>query len=460
MTQLVSETLVAHRPCSLKTKTRNHRAMITTRARTKLRSSYDDSVKAAAAMDLTQPAPIHREEFQHAALTLALAITNSLTATFDIDRLAEKVRNTRVIDGDPDNMAHDHLAKFFLIKALGPIDCPSTIVDEHGRVILWYLPDIIAPFRVAAFNEGVKGVRDPLQSSVQELAGKDKCSAWRFDHFQPPTGGDDFGSGCLNLSPGWFQQGHECQEFHQRIPGSNKLILTTGIWMLKYDPIYTDLIQDDNKLVAGWIPDGDGMVAIHLIGYMDQERVDADMALGEKPKYYIGEDEWTGDQLEDDPEEAADQVSAAVSTTEHNIFWGSSPLSPDVKQEIREVSWHPTTPDPNNLTPYASSEPELQYPETDEEVDQLDHASNSSGATYVRAGHRARQAQGRYICALTLQKRRTAREYRSQITPIRAPCLPCSLALLPHGLLPSRHTTHPPNGACTLSKERERMDGG
>lgn len=52
------------------------------RARTKLRSSYDDSVKAAAAMDSTQPARIHREEFQHAALTLALAITNSCKCLF------------------------------------------------------------------------------------------------------------------------------------------------------------------------------------------------------------------------------------------------------------------------------------------------------------------------------------------------------------------------------------------
>lgn len=82
--------------------------------------------------------------------SLAYLLLLAVTATFDIDRLAEKVRNTRVIDGDPDNMAHDHLAKFFLIKALGPIDCPSTVVDEHGRVILWYLPDIIAPFRVVS----------------------------------------------------------------------------------------------------------------------------------------------------------------------------------------------------------------------------------------------------------------------------------------------------------------------
>ncbi|KZP18878.1 hypothetical protein FIBSPDRAFT_893093 [Athelia psychrophila] len=146
--------------------------------------------------------------------------------------------------------------------------------------------------------------------------------------------------------------------------------------------------DDDNKLVARWIPDGDGTVATHLISHMDQERVDTDTAMGEKPTYYIGENEWPGDQSVDDPEDAADQPSAGPSYTEHDIFGGSSPLSPDVKQEIREVSWHPTTPDPNDLTPYTSSEPELQYPEMDEELDRLDHASTS-------AGRRARHANGR-----------------------------------------------------------------
>lgn len=82
--------------------------------------------------------------------SLADLLLLAVTATFDIDRLAEKVKNTRAVDGDPDNMSHDHLAKFFLITALGPIDCPCTVVDEHGRVIVWYLPDIIAPFRVVS----------------------------------------------------------------------------------------------------------------------------------------------------------------------------------------------------------------------------------------------------------------------------------------------------------------------
>ncbi|KZP02735.1 hypothetical protein FIBSPDRAFT_1025562 [Athelia psychrophila] len=171
--------------------------------------------------------------------------------------------------------------------------------------------------------------------------------------------------------------------------------------VLKDDPIYSDLVLEDNKMIARWIPDGDGTVAIHLIGYMDQERVDADMAMGEKPVYYIGENEWPGDLLEADHPEAADQPSAGASITEYDIFGGSSPLSsssPDIKQETREVSWHPTTPDPNDLTPYASSEPELQYPETDEEVDQLDHASDGIGEA---RWHKERQAQGRHMRAMS-----------------------------------------------------------
>ncbi|KZP29970.1 hypothetical protein FIBSPDRAFT_946478 [Athelia psychrophila] len=154
-------------------------------------------------------------------------------------------------------------------------------------------------------------------------------------------------------------------------------------------------------MIARWIPDGDGTVAIHLIGYMDQERVDADLAMGEKPVYYIGENEWPGDLLEADHPEAADQASAGPSITEYDIFGGTSPLSsmsPDIKQEIREVSWHPTTPDPNDLTPYASSEPELQYPDTDEEVDQLDHASDS---VEEAVWHKERQAQGRQMRAMS-----------------------------------------------------------
>lgn len=92
MMELVRETLRAHQPPGgLKGKTQYHRSMITTRysvpnicmkcadhsTRIKLRSSYDDSVVSASVIASTEPYYVHSAEFRHAALTLALAITNS-----------------------------------------------------------------------------------------------------------------------------------------------------------------------------------------------------------------------------------------------------------------------------------------------------------------------------------------------------------------------------------------------
>lgn len=72
----------------------------------------------------------------------------SVTAKFDIDRLSDKVKNSRVGGGEAATASNGNLAKFFPPTALGVIEYPSTVVDEHGRIIVWYLPDILAPFRV------------------------------------------------------------------------------------------------------------------------------------------------------------------------------------------------------------------------------------------------------------------------------------------------------------------------
>lgn len=74
----------------------------------------------------------------------------SVTTTFDIDRLGDKVKNTRVQDEDAAHLSEDRLSKFFSPTMFGVIDYPSTVVDVHGRVILWYLPDIVAPFRIVS----------------------------------------------------------------------------------------------------------------------------------------------------------------------------------------------------------------------------------------------------------------------------------------------------------------------
>lgn len=60
-----------------------------------------------------------------------------------------------------------------------------------------------------SFNKSVQSIRDPLQSSVPSMPANVKAPTWRCDNFRPPAGDGVFGAGCLNLSPGWFQQGHE-----------------------------------------------------------------------------------------------------------------------------------------------------------------------------------------------------------------------------------------------------------
>jgi hypothetical protein len=35
------------------------------------------------------------------------------------------------------------LAKFFTHEYIGTIEEPATVVDVHGRILMWYLPDIL-----------------------------------------------------------------------------------------------------------------------------------------------------------------------------------------------------------------------------------------------------------------------------------------------------------------------------
>lgn len=73
------------------------------------------------------------------------------TANFDAERLSDRVRNTRVrCVGSQSPPLDENLIKYFANTSLGTFDMPATVVDEHGRVILWYLPDVVAPFRVAS----------------------------------------------------------------------------------------------------------------------------------------------------------------------------------------------------------------------------------------------------------------------------------------------------------------------
>jgi len=44
-----------------------------------------------------------------------------------------------------------NLEVFFQMDKMGRIDKPTTIVDRHGKLLVWYLPNILFPGRTVCF---------------------------------------------------------------------------------------------------------------------------------------------------------------------------------------------------------------------------------------------------------------------------------------------------------------------
>ncbi|KAI6111092.1 hypothetical protein F5141DRAFT_1214590 [Pisolithus sp. B1] len=120
---------------------------------------------------------------------------------WDIDRFAE-----------PRPHAADK-TKYFQYPQWGHISDPATVLDVHGRVMLWYLPGIIPPERVKHLNR----IHLPLKGSLVKHSKRKNESSMRFGHRHvPELDGRDmdpladaiFGHGRLMNSPATFQQGH------------------------------------------------------------------------------------------------------------------------------------------------------------------------------------------------------------------------------------------------------------
>jgi len=70
---------------------------------------------------------------------------------WDVTRLFDRIKNRHpTTDADP---AEDRdLQKYFLNPSLGSQDEPCVVKDVHGRILLWYLPDIYSQRRVVSFH--------------------------------------------------------------------------------------------------------------------------------------------------------------------------------------------------------------------------------------------------------------------------------------------------------------------
>ncbi|KAG0694471.1 hypothetical protein DFH29DRAFT_880705 [Suillus ampliporus] len=87
------------------------------------------------------------------------------------------------------------------------VEIPTTILDVSGAIIAWYLPDALTD----ATQKEIWAASDLLAPMLEESVKVD--GNWRTNQrwFKPSSEDDVLTPGCINVSPAWFQQGHENQ---------------------------------------------------------------------------------------------------------------------------------------------------------------------------------------------------------------------------------------------------------
>ncbi|KAG1747474.1 hypothetical protein EDB19DRAFT_1905614 [Suillus lakei] len=144
-------------------------------------------------------------ELTRAAVVIAYAVVNPLRADLDADRFADSAKASH--PSHADSQRHK-LAKYFHCPSFGSISEPATFVDRHGRILAWYLPEIMVPDRMDCVNQSIKLLRPALDQSLPKPTQKAK-QPWRSQGFVMPSSGGEFGVGRVTLCPGGFMQRHE-----------------------------------------------------------------------------------------------------------------------------------------------------------------------------------------------------------------------------------------------------------
>ena len=73
-----------------------------------------------------------------------------VVADWDFDRFSEAVKIG--IRGEMGRIKQQtSLRARFNMPKMGEIDTPATIVDRHGKIMVWYLPKVFLPGRIVSF---------------------------------------------------------------------------------------------------------------------------------------------------------------------------------------------------------------------------------------------------------------------------------------------------------------------
>jgi hypothetical protein len=76
-----------------------------------------------------------------------LIISGTVQTEWDVERFAEKAKNTKVNESG-DSGADHRLPIYFKEAKFGYLPDPTTILDVHGRVMAWALPGVLHEKRV------------------------------------------------------------------------------------------------------------------------------------------------------------------------------------------------------------------------------------------------------------------------------------------------------------------------
>src|SRR5580704_7253237 len=114
-----------------------NREHLQTRLRSLQPGNHSDRITITIAAAILNPSTL----FHWYHLTVLTKLPVRLE--FDVERLADYIKNTVQKEGAKTSKSNLDLPKYFKMPNLGEVVDPATVIDRHGRILLWYLPDII-----------------------------------------------------------------------------------------------------------------------------------------------------------------------------------------------------------------------------------------------------------------------------------------------------------------------------
>ncbi|KAG1758106.1 hypothetical protein EDD22DRAFT_957200 [Suillus occidentalis] len=142
------------------------------------------------------------------ASVLAEAYQHPIKLDINVIRYNEALtkRESRLNDAREDEL----LAKFPPTERMF-LDHPSVVIDSGYQIILWYLPATLNWSMQKDMYIATSGMGSLLQHSITAgTMSKSRPSKWSTHHSNFHSAEESLLTpGCINISPCWFQQGHE-----------------------------------------------------------------------------------------------------------------------------------------------------------------------------------------------------------------------------------------------------------